>query len=160
MKHSRIRMQELWRAATVCAVLAVTGMAGCSKGEGTTGVTVTPPPATPVGTYTLSSVDSKSLPYMMYSDTGYTLELSSGTLSITTGGRWTSKVVSKETVAGNVSTYSDSTFGTWALGTAVTTAVFTNAESGATSAVTWTAKDVTVNDVDGAVTHKVLYKKN
>ena len=153
-------MQELWRAATVFAVLAVTGMAACSKGEGTTGPVVTPPPATPVGTYALSSIDAKLMPYTMYSDTGYTLELSSGTLSVTTAGRWVSKIVSKETVAGNVSTYSDSTFGTWALGGAAITAVFTNSETNTTSAVTWTAKDVTVNDVDGAVTHKVLYKKN
>jgi hypothetical protein len=153
-------MRELWRAATICAVLAVTAMSACSKGEGTTGPAVTPPPATPVGTYTLSSIDAKSMPYMMYSDTGYTLELSSGTLSVTTGGRWVSKVVSKETVAGNVSTYTDSTFGTWALGTAATTAVFTNTETSSTSTVTWTAKDVTVNDVDGTVTRKILYKKN
>ena len=150
-------MRELWCIAAACAVLTVTA---CSKGDSVTGPGTTPPPATPVGTYTLSTIDAKAMPYTIYSDTGYTLQLSSGTLSVTTGGRWVSKVVSKETVAGNVSTYTDSTFGTWALGSAATTAVFTNGETNVTSTVTWTAADVTVNDVDGTVTRKILYKKN
>lgn len=154
-------MVELWRVAAVCAVLAVTGTAGCSKSEGTTGPVVIPPPATPVGTYTLSTIDAKIMPYTMYTDpAGYTLEIASGTLSVTAAGKWVSKIVSKETVLGNVSTYSDSTFGTWTLSTGTAAGVFLNTETGVNSTVAWTAADITVNDVDGAVTHKVLYKKN
>ena len=158
-------MNELWRVATAVAVLAVTGLSACSKGDSPTspgggGGNTTPPPATPVGAYALNSIDTKTMPYMMFSDTGYTLEVSSGSLSVTAAGKWVSKLVSKETVAGNVSTYTDSTFGSWTLGTSTTTANFTNAETGAVSTVSWTATDVTIKDVDGTVTHTILYKRN
>ena len=136
-------------------VFAITA---CSKGEGTTGVAA--PPPTPVGNYTLSTIDAKTLPYMMYADTGYTLEVSGGTLAVTTAGKWVSKLTTRETVAGNVSTYSDSTFGTWSLPTGSKIAVFVNTETGVTSNATWTATDVTVNDVDGATTRKIIYRRN
>lgn len=158
--YSRSRMAKLWRNVTIGAALAVTGMVGCGKGEGTTGPVIVPPPATPTGAYTLNSVDAKALPYTMYSDTGYTLQVSSGTLTITAAGKWVSKITTRETVAGNLSTYADSTFGTWTIGAGTANATFLNAETGLTSAVSWTAVDITVNDVDGSVTHKVLYKKN
>lgn len=143
--------------ATAAAVLSVTA---CSKSDGVTGPSVAPPPATPVGAYTLSSIDAKTLPYTMFADTGYTLQVSSGTLSVTAAGKWVSKLVSKETVAGNISTYSDSTYGTWTQAVGTTIAVFINAETNITTNVTWTAADVTVNDIDGTITHKVLYKRN
>ena len=151
-------MRELWCIATAAAVLSVTA---CSKGEGTTGPVVIPPPATPTGSYTLSTIDAKVMPYTIFTDpAGYKLEVLSGTLSVTAAGKWVSKIVSRETVSGNVSLYADSTFGTWSLSISPAAGVFLNTETGVNSNVTWTAVDVTVDDVDGAVTHKVLYKKN
>jgi len=158
--RSRIRIYGSWWKAAAVAVLAVTLATACSKGEGATGPGATPPPATPVGSYTLSTIDAKVLPYTMFADTGYTLEITSGSISITANGKWVSKVVTRETVAGNVSTYSDSTYGNWTVPAGATLAVLTNAETGATTNATWTAIDVTVNDVDGTVTRKVVYKRN
>jgi hypothetical protein len=155
--RSRIRIRELWWTAAAAAVLAVTA---CSKGEGTTGPSVQAPPPTPAGSYALSTIDGKALPYTMFTDTGYTLDITSGTLSVTANGRWVSKVVTRETVAGNVSTYSDSTFGTWTQPTGSTIAVFINVETNVTSNATWTAADITVNDVDGTITRKIVYKRN
>lgn len=158
MSHrARIRMPQLWRVGACLAVAVVTA---CSKGEGPTGPAI---PATPVGTYTLLTIDTKALPYLMYADTGYTLEISSGTLTVTSGARWVSKIVQRETVAGNVSTYSDSTFGTWALPTGSTapgSATFVNAETNASTTVTWTATDITVDDKDGTTTRRVVYRRN
>lgn len=159
--RSRIRIRGSWWKAAAVAVLAVTLTTACGKGEGATGpAAAAPPPATPVGNYTLSTIDAKALPYTMFADTGYTLEVMSGTISITTNGKWVSKVVTRETVAGNVSTYSDSTYGSWTVPGGATLAVLTNAETGATTNATWTAIDVTVNDVDGTVTRKVVYRRN
>jgi hypothetical protein len=158
MSHrARIRMPQLWRVAACLAVLAVTA---CSKGEGATGPSI---PATPQGDYTLRTIDTKALPYTMFADTGYTLEIQSGTLTVTSGGRWVSRIVQRETVAGYVSTYADSTFGTWALPTGSTapgSATFVNAETNASTTVTWTATDITVDDKDGTTTRRVVYRRN
>jgi hypothetical protein len=136
--------------------MVVLGAAAC-KGDGPTGPSV---PATPEGSYSLSTVDAKALPYMMYSDTGYTLEVMSGTLTISAGGKWVAKAVTRETVDGFVSTYSDSTFGTWTQVQGAARATLTNAETNVQSSVTWTASDLTVDDVDGTVTRKVVYRRN
>ena len=158
MTHrTRIRMPQLWRLGACLVVLAVTA---CSKGEGATGPGI---PATPQGNYSLRTIDTKALPYTMYADTGYTLEIESGTLTVTTGGRWVSKIVQRETVAGTVSTYSDSTFGIWALpmgSTAPGTATFLNAETNVSTTVTWTATDITIDDKDGAVIRRVVYRRS
>jgi hypothetical protein len=96
----------------------------------------------------------------MYTEPDYTLEVISGTLSVTAHGKWVSKSVARETVAGNISTYSDSTFGTWSLLAGATMAAFVNTETTITSNATWTAAEVTVNEVYGTVTRKLVYKRN
>jgi hypothetical protein len=127
----------------------------CGKGDGTGPNAV---PATPQGEYTLNMIEQKPLPYAWFSETNYTLEVTGGTISIKSDGKWVSKITSRETVAGFVSTYIDSTFGTWT--SANGSASLTNAESSTISSATWTAADVTVTDVDGTTTRKILYRKN
>jgi hypothetical protein len=112
----------------------------------------------PQGEFTLNTIESKALPYMMYSDTGYTLEITSGSLSIKSDGKWVSKITSRETVDGFVSTYSDSTFGTWTQSSG--TMALLNTESSVTSNATWTSTDVTVTEVDGTVSRKISYRRN
>ena len=148
-----------WLTLGAAALLAIT--TACSGGDKVTAPgTPGPPPATPVGSYTLNTVDAKTLPWTMYADTGYTLEIQSGTLSITVNGKWVSKVVTRETVAGFASTYNDSTFGSWAVATGSTIAVLTNAETNTTSSATWTATEATVVQLDGATSRTIKYRKN
>jgi hypothetical protein len=125
----------------------------CSAGDGPGGV-----PATPQGEYTLNMIEQKPLPYAWFTEPDYMLEVTGGTISIKSDGKWVSKITSRETVAGFVSTYTDSTFGTWTSGNGA--ASLTNAESSTISSATWTAADVTVTDVDGSTTRKILYRKN
>lgn len=155
--RSRRGIRELWRNAVGLAVLAVTLTTACGKGEGATGPVT---PATPEGSYTLQTIDAKAMPYAMYAETDYNLDVMSGTLSVTSNGRWVAKTVTRETIAGNVSTYSDSTFGTWSVPAGTKIAAFINTETSVTSNATWTATDVTVNDVDGSITRKLVYKRN
>lgn len=152
----RIRVSR-WMTLSLAAALITSA---CSKGDSVTGPGGPTGPATPVGAYTLSTVDAKALPWTMYSDVGYTLEVQGSTLAITADGKWVSKTVTRETVAGNVSTYSDSTFGTWTVTTSGTSAVLTNAETSDASNVTWTATTATVLQLDGATTHAYLFTKN
>jgi hypothetical protein len=127
----------------------------CGGGDGTgPGGT----PGTPQGEYTLNMIEQKPLPYAWYTEPDYTLEVTGGSISIKSDGKWVAKITSRETVAGFVSTYNDSTFGTWT--SANGSASLTNAESSTISSATWTAADVTVSDVDGTTTRKILYRKN
>lgn len=150
-------MQELGLIATAAALLSVAISITACKGETPTGPAA---PPTPVGFYTLSTIDGKPMPYRMYADTGFTIDISSGTLLITVAGQWVSKIVSKETVMGTVSTYTDSTYGTWTQPVGSTIVVFLNAETRVTTNGTWTVADATVYEIDGARTHKMLYKRN
>lgn len=95
---------------------------------------------------------------MMYSDTGFTLEVTAGSIAITANGRWVSKITSRETVAGYASTYIDSTWGTWTAANRLAT--FINTETQVTSSVSWTATEVTVNEIEGTTARKIVYKKN
>ncbi|MDA1081207.1 MAG: hypothetical protein O2973_05945 [Gemmatimonadetes bacterium] len=162
--HHATGRSPRWLTLWTAAVLAVTS--ACSAGKDVTapGGSDNPGgsngPATPVGSYTLSTVDAKPLPWTMYADTGYTLQLQSGTLAITADGKWVSKVVSLENVAGNLSTYSDSTFGTWTVAPGAKTAVITNVETNSTSSATWTSTAATVVQLDGATSHTIVYTKN
>lgn len=145
-----------WWTSLAATVLWVTACGG----DGPTGPGGAPPPPTPVGSYVLSTIDAKALPWMRFNEVGYTLEVQSGKLNVTADGKWAATTVSKETVAGNVSTYTDSTFGTWQVATGAKTAVFINTETGTTSNATWTATDATIVQLEGATTRTIVYRKN
>ena len=147
------RMRSIWSVVPLAAVLAITACGG----DGPTGPSV---PATPEGAFTLQTIDAKSLPFTMYADGAYTLEVQSGTLSITANGKWVAKATTRETVAGIVSVYNDSTFGTWTQVQGSKTAALVNTESSTTSNATWGATDITVTEVDGTTTRRIVYRRN
>jgi hypothetical protein len=134
-------------------------MAACSNG-GPTGPGDDTTPPTPVGAYTLARVDQQALPWTMYSASDYTLEVQAATLTITADGKWVSKYTTRETVAGFVSIYADSSFGTWTATASTKIAVLTNAETLETSSASWTAGSVTVQQLDGATVHVYNYDRN
>ena len=147
------RAGSRWK--TLGAIGTLLLVAACS--DGPTGPSI---PPTPVGTFVLNTIESKALPYAMFADSGYKLEITSGTLAITVNGKWVSKITSRETVVGFASTYIDSSFGTWTVPSGATTAVLINTETNITSNATWTASDVTVNEVDGTIARKIVYRRN
>lgn len=130
---------------------------GACASESATGPST---PSTPEGSFSLSMIDTKALPYSMFADTGYALDVMSGSLSITPDRKWVSRMTTRETVAGNVSTYSDSAFGTWSTVQGSTSASLLNAETNVISAATWTSTDITVTDVTNGVTRRILYRRN
>ena len=145
-------------AAVLAVTIACAGDSPTAPDTGDDGSTSTP--VSPVGTYTISTIDAKALPWTMYADTGYTLEVQTGTLSITADSKWVAKTTTRETVAGFVSIYNDSTFGTWSTSAGGKIGVLTNVESGSTSSVTWTSTVATVVQLDGATSHTIVYAKN
>jgi hypothetical protein len=128
---------------------ATTAPTGGGGGSGT--------PGSPAGSFALSTVNAKPLPYMMFSDTGYTLETTGGTFALQAGGKFTATITSRETIVGIVSIYVDSTFGTWSNSTP-STIIFTNTADGTTQNATWDGTKMTIMDASSSST--LVYTKS
>ena len=100
---------------------------------------------TPEGNYTIGTVNGKAVPAPLFSDTGgYLLEITSGSLSLTADGKYSSVMGFRQTLPGNVSTYTDSTGGTWVRNGG--NVRFTETSTGLTLSAVWTNRLLTVVD--------------
>jgi len=151
--QSAVRGHRLWRGGWAWILLAsAVACSGDATGPNT--------PGNPVGNYTMQSINQQALPFAMFTDTLYSLEVQSGTLAVTTDGKWWAKTTTRETVAGNVSTYVDSTFGTWTQSSGSTsTAVLLNTETQGTANATWTTTDLTLVQVESGTTYTIVYRR-
>ncbi|MEO6527665.1 MAG: hypothetical protein ABIP93_13625 [Gemmatimonadaceae bacterium] len=93
-------------------------------------------PTTPVGSYSLSTVNGKSVPVTMFADTAFTEVLASASLALTTDGKYVAAITTNETVAGYLSVYVDTLSGTWT-------------RQGSTPAIVFTSSDASVPAVNG-----------
>jgi len=96
------RLRSLAYAATLAALAAAAACGGDSPSAPAT-------PKTPDGSYTITTVNGKSLPVAIFADTNYTYEVMSGTLVLTTDGKYSVVTKFRQTVPGNVSIFPDST---------------------------------------------------
>ena len=119
-------------ARTLAVALVAIALAACG-GDSPSG----PSTATsPEGNYTISTINGKGVPMAVFSDTGgYKLEVLTGTLGVQTGGKYSVVTNYRQTIAGIVSTYSDSSGGNW-LQTG-TTVAFTDGSDGSKVQATW-----------------------
>jgi len=148
------------RTLALIAVAAIVSACGGDTG-GTTGVQ--PPPVTnaqPTGNYDISSINAKSLPVAIFADTGgYTYEVTSGTLALTSDGKYSAKINYRQTLVGKVDLFTDSTGGTWVLsGTQVT---FTNGSDASTDKAEWASATgkLTFVETEGAASNTYVYTK-
>ena len=142
------RLRSLGFVSTF-AVLAVAGACGGDSPSG-------PGASKPDGTYILSTVNGNGLPVAIFADTNYTYEVVSGSLTLTTG-KFSMVTTFRQTVTGNVSTFVDSTGGTWVLtGTSVQ---FTNGEDGSTDTAALASGHLTFTEIDGTTTTTIVYAR-
>jgi hypothetical protein len=93
----------------VVTVLTVAIAACGGSGDGGTG------PSTTTGTYQLTTVQGKALPYRLYSDVNYSVDVADGSVTLTTDGNFLATLRSEERVENHLSVYSDTATGKWAL---------------------------------------------
>jgi hypothetical protein len=117
---------------TLAVALVATVLAACGSDSPSGPGTAT----SPEGNYTISTINGKALPMAVFSDTGgYKLEILTGTLGVQTGGKYSVVTNYRQTIAGIVSTFSDSSGGNWArTGTSV---AFTDGSDGSQVQATW-----------------------
>ncbi len=114
-------------------------------------------PKTPVGNYTLATVDGKSTPFSVASGVDYQLEIISGALELSAANtfRWVTGV--RETVQSYASVYMDTVDGTWTQDGGALRLIA--AVDSSTVAATWRRASVTLVLVDGTETMTLVYAK-
>jgi hypothetical protein len=119
-------------ARTLAVALVATVLAACGS-DSPSGPSVQ---TSPEGNYTISTINGKALPMAIFSDTGgYKLEVLTGTLGVQSGGKYSVVTNYRQTVAGIVSTYSDSSGGNWVLSGA--SVAFTDGSDGSKAQAAW-----------------------
>jgi hypothetical protein len=103
--------------------------------------------ATPVAAYTLVSVNTKTLPATTYADTGYVIEVTAGTITLSADQTYSGSVTTRETVDGNASLYLDHAAGSWAKLDAGTISL--RPASGPSQSAVWSGSQLTVTQSDG-----------
>lgn len=165
MKESREKYATsrwtIGRASTLGRVLACAALAwsvACGSdatGPGTSGGP--PTPTSPVGSYTISTVNGKNLPVAIFADVGYTYEVTTGTIGLTSDSKYSLITTYRQTIPGNVETFVDSTGGTWTL--TGTTISLKDAADGSTGQITWATTQLMFAITDGKVTNTFVYTK-
>jgi hypothetical protein len=111
-----------------------------------------------LGSYEASSINDKALPVAIFSETDYTYERVSATVVLSDDGTYSAKMTSRQTIAGKVDLFVDSTGGTWALsGNEVT---FTDGADATVDHAQWAdAGTLTFAEVEGPATNTYVYTR-
>jgi hypothetical protein len=149
---SRWTFQRGRRSVVAFAFVALAAAACGGGGDTSTGPGNQPPPtATPTGSYSIKTINNTALPVGLYPATpDYKYEVTAGSLVLTADGKYTVMTTYKQTITGNVSTFVDSTGGTWVLtGTSV---AFTNGQDASKDNATFDKDQLTFAEANGKVT--------
>ena len=151
-KSSRWTLGRLRPLGLVAAMAAMSFALAC--GGDSTGPEES---KTPDGTYAMSTVNGKALPATVFAESTYKFEIVSASLVLATDGKYSTTSTTRQTLPGNVSTFVDSTRGTWLLtGTQVQ---FTDAQDGTKETAAFANGQLTFTIVDGKLTTTIVYTK-
>jgi hypothetical protein len=141
------------RIAAITVALAFVAACGGS-GDSPAGP---PTPTTPVGSYTLQTVNGKTPPVAVIVLAPYMVEVTNATFDLGATGSYTSVLTSRQTVPGNVSTFVDSATGTWVQsgGNITLTSIVDGAPT--TGIATWDKGLLTLTGATGTTTSTYVY---
>jgi|SRR5678815_3883324 len=151
---SRLTIDRARRSGFVLAFASLAALAACGS-DSSTGPSGPAVPTTPVGSYTITTVNGKGLPVALFAEATYTYEITNGTLALLSGGKYSVVTTFRQTLPGSVSTFVDSTGGTWVQTGA--NIQLTNGQDGSLDTATWDKGILTFVEVDGKVTTTYVY---
>jgi hypothetical protein len=141
MKTPGLRLLFPARGHVLRLTVLVALLAACSDGGATDPGPAGPSPNDPVaGTFVLNSVNTQPVPFPLFVETGFRLDLTASTLALETGGQFVLALTTVETVAGFPSTFQDTTRGTWTQAAGNVSLAVTG---GATSPAVWDGRQLT-----------------
>lgn len=137
------------RALFVLACALATAIAACG-GDSATG------PTSAVGVWALSTINGKALPFRMFADTGFSVDITQSTIDLKTDGSFVSTLRSEERVENHLSVYADTGTGRWAVSGATLT--FTAPDSSKQSAA-FDGSSITLADSSTVVPLTLVYTR-
>jgi hypothetical protein len=144
------------RHALVVAVVAACVIVPLACGDSSTGPD---DPKTPVGNYALATFNGKAPPVTIFSDTNYLFVLADASLSLDANGSYRTTATTRETVLGHLSTYYDTTNGSWVQTTNSNSLVLTDRNDGSKVTMTWAGTKVTFVDTTDGVISTIVYAR-
>lgn len=99
----------------LCAVALLAFAAACGGGDGVS------EPVSVAGTYTLQSVNGAPLPFVLFDESGYKLELTAASYVLTGAGTFTNSATFRETEGGAVLTSTETFTGQYTLSASIVT---------------------------------------
>jgi len=111
--------------------------------------------SSPVGAYSITSVNGKTLPASLFADGAFNYEVTAGKLNLTSDGKYSAVTTFRQTLPGSVSSFVDSVGGTWVQ--AGTTIAMTNPSDGSTGSASWGKGTLTISGTDGGITTTIVY---
>jgi len=124
---------------TACGSDATTGPSGSSS---------------PVGSYTMSTVNGKSLPAPLAADGSYSWDVTAGTMKLTSDGKFSVVTNYRQTLPGSLSNFVDSTGGTW---TQTGSALQFTGSDGTTGTATFDKTSLTLTTTDAGAALTFVY---
>jgi hypothetical protein len=131
--------------------VAVAALAACGGDSSTEPGHAT----TPVGAYTITTVNGKAVPASLFADGAFNYEVMSGKLTLTNDGKYSAVTTFRQTLPGNVETFVDSVGGTWVL--SGTTVSMTNPADSSTGSAAWGNGTLTISGTDAGITTTIVY---
>lgn len=147
-------LKKLAYVATMIASVAIAAACGGSESPSGPGNNPTGP-TTPVGAWAIATVNAKSLPFTMFTDTNYLYEVTGGTFSFTSDGKYSRTITYRQTIPGNVSIFVDSSSGTWVLSASKLT--ITDGADSSLDSATFASGKLTFVETSGAATNTFVY---
>jgi hypothetical protein len=150
-------MRELRRGSATLLVIVAGTLGACGGGDSGTEPDGPGDPTTPAsGTFALSTIDTKALPFAVLSDTFYKLEVTAGGAILDTNGTFVLPLTTRETVAGHASIYVDTTTGTWTQNAGVITMTATG---GLPTTAAWDGRKLMMNILLGPSQNSYVYTR-
>jgi hypothetical protein len=110
--------------------------------------------SSPVGSYTMSTVNGKAVPTSLFADGAFSYDITGGTLKLTSDGKFSVVTNYRQTLPGSVEDFVDSIGGTWSQSGS---ALQMSASDGSTASATFDKSTVTLSATDAGVTLTVVY---
>ena len=110
--------------------------------------------SSPVGSYTMSTVNGKAVPTSIFSEGTYTFDVTGGTMKLTSDGKFSLVTNTRQTIPGSVENFVDSVAGTW---TQSGTSLQITSEDGTIAPGTWDKGTLTIASTDQGIPLTVVY---
>lgn len=142
----------LVRSSKLAAGVAAISLIAACGGDSTTGPSSNS--SSPVGSYTMSTVNGKTVPTSIFADGSYTFDVTGGTAKLTSDGKFLTVWNTRQTLPGSVENFVDTVAGTW---TQSGSAIQLLSSDGSSATATYDKSTLTLTSTDQGISLTVVF---